>query len=41
MKVALIRQRLKPWMLPIAMAGGVLFHNFIDAVAFLAPISSS
>lgn len=37
MKVALIRQRLKPWMLPIAMAGGVLFHNFIDAVAFLAP----
>ncbi|MCM1522610.1 MAG: transporter [Muribaculaceae bacterium] len=30
-------QRLKPWMLPIAMLGGILFHNFIDAIAFIAP----
>mgnify|MGYP001661286703 CR=1 FL=1 len=37
MKTALIRQRLKPWMLPIAMAGGLIFHNFIDAIAFVAP----
>lgn len=37
MRMSLLRQRLKPWMLPIAMAGGMLFHNFIDAVAFLTP----
>lgn len=37
MNAAIIRQRLKPWMLPIAMLGGVLFHNFIDAIAFIAP----
>lgn len=37
MKVALLRQRLKPWMLPISMAGGILFHNFIDRIAVLAP----
>lgn len=37
MNIALFRQRLKPWMLPIAMAGGILFHNFIDAIAFIAP----
>lgn len=31
------RQRVKPWMLPIAMIGGLLFHEFIDRIAFLAP----
>lgn len=30
-------QRLKPWILPIAMVCGVLFHNVIGAVQFLAP----
>lgn len=29
--------RLKPWMLPIAMVCGILFHNAIDSVQFLAP----
>lgn len=32
-----LKQKLKPWMLPIAMAGGMLFHGFIDKIAFLAP----
>lgn len=35
--MTMLRQRLKPWMLPIAMLGGVLFHNFIESVSFLAP----
>jgi len=30
-------QRLKPWMLPIAMVCGALFHGVIGAVQFLAP----
>ena len=30
-------QRLKPWMLPIAMVCGILFHGVIGAVQFLAP----
>lgn len=37
MSLSTFRQRLKPWMLPIAMLGGVLFHNFIEAIAFIAP----
>lgn len=37
MNINEFRQRLKPWMLPIAMLAGVLFHNFIDAIAFIAP----
>ncbi|MCM1482757.1 MAG: transporter [Muribaculaceae bacterium] len=37
MKMSEIRQRLKPWMLPLAMIAGVLFHEAIEAVAFLAP----
>lgn len=37
MNVALLRQRLKPWMLPVSMAAGVAFHNFMDAIAFVAP----
>lgn len=29
--------KIKPWMLPISMAGGVLFHSWIERIAFLAP----
>lgn len=29
--------RLKPWMLPIAMLGGIVLHNYIGMIAFLAP----
>ncbi len=32
-----IRQRLKPWLLPVAMVSGFLFHDFINQVAFVAP----
>lgn len=31
------RQRLKPWMLPIAMVGGILFHSQIAYIGFLTP----
>jgi BASS family bile acid:Na+ symporter len=37
MNFSKFRQQLKPWMLPISMLGGVLFHEQIDAIAFLAP----
>ena len=37
MKTPEFLARLKPWMLPIAMVCGFLFHNVIDAVQFLAP----
>ncbi len=37
MNAATLRQRLKVWMLPIAMLCGVLFHNLIGAVQFIAP----
>ena len=37
MNVVLLRQRLKPWMLPISMVAGVVFHNFMEAIAFVAP----
>lgn len=30
------RQRLKPWMLPIAMVLGLIFHDVVDHVQFLA-----
>lgn len=30
-------RKLKPWMLPLAMLCGLLFHNAIEAVAFLTP----
>lgn len=33
----MLRQRIKPWMLPIAMLAGVLLHDYIDSVAFLTP----
>ena len=32
-----VRQKLKVWILPIAMLCGVLFHDAIDSVQFLAP----
>ncbi len=32
-----IRQNLKPWMLPIAMIIGIIFHDYIGMVAFLSP----
>lgn len=31
------RQRIKPWMLPIAMVSGLLFHEHISAIGFLTP----
>lgn len=37
MNIALLRSRIKPWMLPIAMIVGVFCSGVIDAVAFLAP----
>lgn len=37
MKLALLRQRIKPWMLPIAMLAGMLFHDFMGRIEFLAP----
>ncbi len=37
MNISSFRQRLKPWMLPIAMLCGVLFHDFIDIIAPVAP----
>lgn len=30
-------KKIKPWMLPIAMAVGVVFHNYIGYIAFLSP----
>lgn len=37
MNFALFRQKLKPWMLPIAMLGGVIFHDFIHYLQPIAP----
>ncbi len=37
MKLALLRQKIKPLMLPIAMVIGAVFHNYIGYVKFLAP----
>ena len=37
MKGSMLRQRLKPWMLPIAMACGMLLHSHIHHIAFLTP----
>lgn len=34
---ATFRRALKPWMLPIAMLAGIIFHNVISYVAFLSP----
>lgn len=37
MTVSHFRQLIKPWMLPIAMLCGMLFHTAIERVQFLAP----
>ena len=37
MKAARLRQQLKPWMLPISMVCGVVFHGYIHHIAFLTP----
>ena len=37
MKVARIRAIMKPWMLPIAMVGGIVFHNAMDYLSVLSP----
>lgn len=37
MKAQILRQRLKPWMLPAAMLSGLQFHSYISYVAFLTP----
>lgn len=37
MNVSHLRQMIKPWMLPIAMVFGMLFHSSIEKVQFLAP----
>ncbi len=37
MSIESIKQRLKPWMLPIAMVIGLIFHEPINALQFLVP----
>lgn len=37
MKLSRVRQQIKPWIMPMAMVAGFLFHNFMDKIAFLAP----
>ena len=37
MDIAHFRQMIKPWMLPIAMVIGMIFHSAIESVQFLAP----
>ena len=37
MNAALFRQKLKPWMLPIAMVGGILFHGPINKIQGIVP----
>lgn len=37
MKMSILRQRLKPWMLPIAMLAGMVFHDFMGRIEFIAP----
>lgn len=37
MKASEIRARLKPWMLPIAMATGAVFHEYMQYLAWIAP----
>ena len=32
-----LRTKLKPWMLPLAMIGGVLFHESLDKIQWLVP----
>lgn len=37
MRTAALRQRIKPWLLPGAMIGGILFHDIIALVEFVTP----
>lgn len=37
MKASELRDRLKPWMLPIAMVIGIVFHNYMEALEWTAP----
>ena len=37
MNFSRLRQRIKPLVLPLAIIGGILFHDFICSIAFLAP----
>lgn len=37
MRFSTFRARLKPWILPLAMVCGMLFHTAIESVQFLAP----
>ncbi len=37
MRASKIRARLKPWMLPIAMVTGAIFHDYMDYLAWIAP----
>lgn len=32
-----VRERVKPWILPLAMVGGLFFHEFIERISFLSP----
>ena len=36
MNISALRQKIKPWMLPIAMIIGILFHEYIHYIAFLS-----
>lgn len=37
MTIERFRLLLKPWMLPISMIIGAVFHNYMEAIAWLAP----
>lgn len=37
MNMSEVKRRIKPWMLPIAMLGGIFCHDFIEKIAFLSP----
>ena len=37
MTIERFRLLLKPWMLPISMIIGAIFHNYMEAIAWLAP----
>lgn len=37
MNLAKFRQRIKPWLLPVAMLGGVFLHDIIENISFLSP----
>lgn len=32
-----VRERVKPWILPLAMVGGIFFHEVIERISFLSP----